>query len=445
VAVTHFNTQTATQANASSVTANRPTGTSTGDLLLAVFTSNNQNCTPPAGWTELNDSEIDTFRNQIFYKVATASEPTSYTFTVPSAASPLVLTISGLRGLDASNLIDIEPVAVASAGQSEPYSTPSVSGGTVGHLLYLRTVRFAGSTPATFTATGVTEITDVGVFSGGSVCYSIGLYFASSDYTSSGSKPGLAITSSQTESHNVAVTWAFKTDGLTATMDATIPMVPSVSMSGSPEIPGDLDADLPLPVIDGEIFNGEYDGTLDVQVPITVSMAGLGASAGSLDVTILPVVQIGGETRRFADNVVEIEREERWFIITQEGYELGTRAAVRDLRIRIDLPMPTALFSGDVSPLGATTSADVVASPSVVASTLSAASPSASVVANNATVIFGTRFTAGSASATSTAYQPMVSIKPAPEEVAISVEALSTVTSDPVFAQAEHVSVTCHN
>lgn len=346
--ITHVNTQSATQANASSITATKPTGTASGDVLLAFFTSNNQTCSPPSGWTLVFDDVTEVFRHQMFYKVAGGSEPSNYSFTVGSAASPLILVISGWRGVDTSVVFDIPVVERALTTTSEPLTTPTASGGGSGRLMYLRTSRVSGSTPTGYTESGGIEDSDTGIFSGGSVCYTISTCYASSDYSSGGSKSGLAYTADQTTSHNIIATWALKSTGVPGTMGVSLPSPLSVDISGSMAIPGTINATLPqISPIDIEIWNGTYTGPLAVTVPISMDIEAASAPQATLATVITPVIGIAGETRRFGTNVIEITSDTRWLIVRQDDIFLAVSRGSQphELVPTIVLPSLTAQFA----------------------------------------------------------------------------------------------------
>lgn len=467
MAISHVNTQTGTQASATSVSANRPVGSTTGDLFIATFAANSQDVTAPSGWVGIADETTEVFRCQMFRKVAGGSEPASYSFSVASAA-PLVLSISAFRGIDPATPIGIDPVTATALTSSEPRTTPSVTGGNSGRLLYLRAVRFSGSTPTTFTASSVTELADVGVFSGGSVCYSLGLYMANSDYAGSGSKSGLAITASSAESHNITATLGINATSIPGTMDIDLPSIPSATMAGSVSVPGTLDATLPLPEVGIDVFHGDPAGLLDTLLPqLGVDVAATINPAGALGVTVLPTLDFGGETRYFSDNVITIHGEERWLIITQDGYRDGDRRGTRDLRFIIELPPLGVSFSVNVSPLGHTVPVDVETfDAAITASTLTEEALGVSATAEDATVLFGDLGEAGEEiTATAEAYDSTVTIGALAELVSVELEALqssgyeapaepaSDITVDTYGAAvrqgvrvfAEHVSVTCHN
>jgi hypothetical protein len=339
VAITHVDNNTATNGSGTSVTVTKPSSTTSGDLLLAFFTSNNQNCTPPAGWTEIADETIEVFRNQVFYKVAGGSEPANYTFSVGSS-TVLVCSISAFRGIEDTDAIDIDPVFESDTSHSEPYTTPALTGGTSGRLIYFRAVRNDSTTVRTFTASGVTELSDVGV-AGSSVSYASGLYMASADYSGSGAKSGLAITCSGAETHNFVLTLAIKSDfGVTGTLAANMPSLPTVSMDGNWAYAAVVDVDMPaIPTMDSTAFVGATEGTLDVFPGPTVNLAGNTPPLAEVDVVVMPTVDVVGETRFFGGNSIIPEREERWFIITQHDYRLGVRFGV-DLPMRVEMPLP---------------------------------------------------------------------------------------------------------
>ena len=81
-------TQGSTGPSVSTVVVNKPTGTAAGDLMIMVgaigSTTAGRTWTGDTGWTEVADQgAIPSLR--VAYKVAGASEPSSYTFTISSA------------------------------------------------------------------------------------------------------------------------------------------------------------------------------------------------------------------------------------------------------------------------------------------------------------------------------------------------------------------------
>lgn len=312
----------ATASNATSVTATKPTGVLAGDLLLAVFANADQATTMPSGWTQLfydtaNATTGHTWGAGVHYKIATASEPTNYTFSVASSA-PLVLTLTAWSGVDPTTPIGTNYAEVASAALTEPHTGPTATVSVAnGRMVYLRSVRFAGSTPATYTtASGtVSELVDVGVFSGGSVSYSTAMWADLADFTSSGSKTGLATSASAAESDNLEATIALKSNILpsTATVTATLPKA-SVSLSGSLHFDAVLAATLPSLTSAwtgaGQPVVGS--ATVSVTLPkLSSSLAGAEVAFGAISANVLPSVSIFGETRVFGSRVITIEEDDR--------------------------------------------------------------------------------------------------------------------------------------
>lgn len=113
---------------------NKPTGVQTGDLLLAGLTVNSgSSITAPAGWTAVPGAVATTGSSkwQMFSKYATASEATSYTFTM-SGSSKHAGGITALRGTATSN--PVNAVATSSASGTNitaPSVTPTADGSAI--------------------------------------------------------------------------------------------------------------------------------------------------------------------------------------------------------------------------------------------------------------------------------------------------------------------------
>ncbi|MFF5973724.1 hypothetical protein ACFY7C_19565 [Streptomyces sp. NPDC012769] len=398
MAISHVNTQTATNASATSLTVTKPTGTASGDLLTAVLSTNYQTFDTPSGWTKIGEQGIETFLVTVFQKVAGGSEPANYSFQFSGspAASPMLGQVSAWRGIDESDPLDIDPAMATSFAASEPLSTPDVTGGQTGRLIYLRAARRGSSAAITFTASSVTEIADTSVSASGSYSYNCAIYMANSDYSTSGTKSGLAITASATETHNITLTMGLKPAATTGSVDVDLPSIPDMTAAAEIEYPGTMDAVLPrIPdayvVFEG--WNGATVGILAAPVPIDVSVTGTTLPLGSLSVMAGPIVAFTGETRRFADNVLNIAREERWHIITQDGWVPG----IRDLTLSImsvELPSLGVQVVGEVETMFIPVSATANNATVAVRESVSAA-VSASVTANNATVRTGRAALAG--------------------------------------------------
>jgi hypothetical protein len=424
MAITHVNTNTATDGDGTTITVTKPSGTTTGDVLIAILTSNNQNGTAPAGFTEIADEVAGVFRCQMWYKVAGGSEPASYDLSV-SNSTLLVGTVSAWRGCDTVSPIGITPVMDATdTGASEPLTTPSISGGSAGRVLYYRASRRATDTPITFTeASGsASERSDTGVGSGGGVAYSGALFSDDADFTGSGTKTGLAITANATETHNVVATWALQSLGNPAELDVSIPQI-VVAIDGSPEIPAVLDVDVPLPTMDASIWNGTYNGPLEVVVPISVDIQAAAQPTGTLAASVLVEMTSEGETRYFSENVIPIEEDPRWLIVLQESIRLGSRRFARSEGI-LDVPVQIGMsFAVHADIMGLPASATAVASNALGGIGRKPGQAAVSATANSATVSIGQGGYPGQAAITATAFGASVAIGPSSGHASASVTA----------------------
>ncbi|MEM7538796.1 MAG: SdrD B-like domain-containing protein [Chloroflexota bacterium] len=112
------------------VTINQPTGTATNDLLLAAIAtdSGDETISAPAGWTQIDQGNSGATGTSdisfaLFYKLATASEPASYTFSW-AGGEDVSAAILRYVGVDASNPIHASASAI---GSSYTPTAPSVT------------------------------------------------------------------------------------------------------------------------------------------------------------------------------------------------------------------------------------------------------------------------------------------------------------------------------
>jgi hypothetical protein len=100
----------------STVTVPKPAGTVAGDVLVSCIASNGTRVgTPPAGWTQLAAVSTGTSTRAFgYYKVAGASEPASYSWTLNSSVANSG-GIARYSGVNASSPID-GTVSTANSG-----------------------------------------------------------------------------------------------------------------------------------------------------------------------------------------------------------------------------------------------------------------------------------------------------------------------------------------
>ncbi|MCA1844504.1 MAG: metallophosphoesterase [Actinobacteria bacterium] len=113
------------------ITLDRPAGTAAGNVMLAsvVVNDSTEGFVAPEGWSLVRDDSIPgTIRQAVYVKVAGASEPGDYTW---SLSTPRFLAggITAYPGLDPTNLIDAQAAAAQPAGDgtvAAPIITTSV-------------------------------------------------------------------------------------------------------------------------------------------------------------------------------------------------------------------------------------------------------------------------------------------------------------------------------
>lgn len=281
MAITHVNTTTATDPNTGSVTVTKPSGTTSGDVLLVFGAGPQDSWGIPSGFTQIGvttDGDMGAaFRMYAWYKVCGGSEPSNYTFTNATAGStgyPMIVTMHCWRGVDNSTPIAHSSIT-GSAGVSEPANpATSLTQTANGRLMFARGVRRTSSSSGTaqlptfsFSTSGWSELADAADFSGGTVNYGIGAYAQTSD-TGAGSRTEPAVTCSQTEVANGYFLVELKTAVTPASGGFTVNAGHvTVSGAGNAHDDGALAVQLGHATLD---FNGTHfppgEGVLDFQL-----------------------------------------------------------------------------------------------------------------------------------------------------------------------------------
>lgn len=240
-----------TTGNGSSLTIVKPTGVVSGDVLFAFLSTNNGTITEPSGWVQIYEqtSGVNAFQGSAYYKIAGGSEPASYDWSNSSSSGPMTGMILALIGVDGTTPVDLSTnYAVAGLGSSsEALTTPTVSGNTedAGRILYVRHTRDASSTgPNSYTEStaGITELAEEHVASGsGSIHYGVGLFWADADFSSGGSKSGLAVTAATAETDNVHSTIVVSATGGGGVVNAAAGLASASAGANSITATGDLE------------------------------------------------------------------------------------------------------------------------------------------------------------------------------------------------------------
>ena len=117
----------------SSLDLTPPTGTAAGDILIAQVRNQSGRAwsTGATGWTKIREDNDGTIVQAIFWKLATASEPASYNFTV-GASARLTGSIYAFRGLNTSTPVDVSSGGTNSAS---PITAPSLTTTVAGDMV----------------------------------------------------------------------------------------------------------------------------------------------------------------------------------------------------------------------------------------------------------------------------------------------------------------------
>lgn len=164
-----------TRTTSSTVTVNKPAGTQEGDLMVAFIMAASAGVTPsyPSGWAE---AVLDTTGNNsgaVAYKVAGASEPSTYDFTVGGSFGRNVQIVT-IR--NASNLT----VGSYNEATSSTVTAPSIT--AVGNGILLGWFGIEGTPTLTTAPSSMTQAVQT---TGGPVCWT---YYQTSSAGSTGNK-----------------------------------------------------------------------------------------------------------------------------------------------------------------------------------------------------------------------------------------------------------------
>jgi hypothetical protein len=103
-------TATTSVSTNASVTVNRPTGVVAGDIMfanVANFINATQTSASCTGWTVIAGTDMSRGRATLLYKIAGASEPASYTFTVTTGSSAATGAIVAFSGVNTASPFDV--------------------------------------------------------------------------------------------------------------------------------------------------------------------------------------------------------------------------------------------------------------------------------------------------------------------------------------------------
>lgn len=148
--------------SAASLTITKPAGTVAGDVMIAAVTATPSSIpiTPPTGWTLIQSQQQTANTSSVvsaFYRVAGASEPSSYTWILASGHAGAVGGILSYSGVDTAVPLDVS--AKAATPKSLNHAAPSVTTTQTGDMLV--TVHEYTSSRSWTPPAGMTERVDI--------------------------------------------------------------------------------------------------------------------------------------------------------------------------------------------------------------------------------------------------------------------------------------------
>lgn len=389
-------------ADKTSLVLTKPTGVVEGDVLIALWTANGVSVTPPTGFN-LVVSQIagtSTVTTKLYYKVAGASEPSTYTFTC--TAGPVLCSMVAFSGVDNANPIDASS-GFATSGtttSTEARTTPTTNNNAQqGRVFYYRSAMIGSDTALTFTGASGTELFDDTIIRTASSRRSHAMYCDTADFSGGGAtKAGLAITCGATETQN--------TDG-TFVLRAQL-----VTSAGTAAVTGTANA----PTLTRSNATGDAASTATANAPIaaqgrlagTASVTAVANSPASTTHTAAPGQAAATAVANAPTTAATVPAGTASAAATAYGptVQFGIQALAGHAAVTATAYAPTVDLDDTTGDAG-NAAATGVANQPVTGHTANAGTASVTAVAYNPTVFIGESGEAGTAAATATANQPV--------------------------------------
>ena len=222
MAITFRSSTTNTASSATTIALTKPTGTVSGDYLIAVLGTNPGHATPPTGWLDVTPFghyifvEGATPPYGIFAKLAGGSEPSSYTFTSPSSGNLAGLLLC----YNAGGYAAIEASAAA-GGDSTSLTPPTITFTKANDVIVVICFSIDSASPISLGA----GITSRATITGSSTAPSL----VAGDYSAFAPAPNITSAGPQT-GFNTGTGYEFNVAAVLALLDtAPTPQAPTLS------------------------------------------------------------------------------------------------------------------------------------------------------------------------------------------------------------------------
>ncbi len=307
-----------------SFTINKPAGTATGDLMVALLAfwanGSQRTITPPSGWTLRQtayfDAGSDEVQLSVLTKAATSSEPASYTASASGTVylrSTCSAAYSGVQSVGNS--------AQGSIGGASSLSTGSANNTDAAARRVVCGATFTTTTTATIASNETTRRSLVTTDNSGAI--QAALWDSDATVVAVASTSRTVSRSSAWIAAGAVILLLNPASGTPATGSAAATL-PQLVTDAAGEVHNDavVAATLPKLLVDAE---GEgqpvpADGDLEAALPpVTAAAAGHTDVLGVLSASVLPSVSITAETRKFGVRVIVVDRDDRTIKILPRG------------------------------------------------------------------------------------------------------------------------------
>lgn len=155
--------------SSTTIILSKPTGTVEGDVIVAALNFGGMaTVTPPANWNLIrrvdNDDSTNDVSLAVYYKIATGSEPTSYTFTFSMSLTSAGI-ITSYYSMDTASLVDTSNSQTSGSTESttQTFTVPSITTSYGQEYIVAFAANYATNTGGTWTndlGNGLTEFTE---------------------------------------------------------------------------------------------------------------------------------------------------------------------------------------------------------------------------------------------------------------------------------------------
>lgn len=327
-------TMWSSSASSTSFTINKPAGTlADGDLMIAVLTwttgstATDLSCTVPSGWTKQDEifNGGDGWDHQmcVMTRFYVSGDPSTWSGTLSSTQAKVkVSTVAAYRGVQS---IAVKGTASVAGPSTTSYSTATVNNPSASNWRFVCAGYESSSLTYSMNTNEVTSRALNGDSNSGSADF---IQLRIADSGAAIATGNTSRTVSRSAAFDASTAWIgilAATTGTPATGDMAMTLGrPTVSAAG--EVHDDATMSMTLGAVqiaaDGFGTPPVVSGTMGMTLsPVTADGAGTLPVSGSMDMLMLPRIQINTETRVSGVRVIVVEAEDRVIRVPSRGVD----------------------------------------------------------------------------------------------------------------------------